>query len=59
MLCFVMTHCERVPLAARGATFCFVSGTSAEVLDQAHEAAGGLDRAARRQAHHDQPVPAG
>jgi dihydrofolate reductase len=42
-LCFVMTRCERVPLTAGGATFCFVSGTPAEVLDLAREAAGGLD----------------
>jgi dihydrofolate reductase len=41
--CFVMTHYERKPLAVGDTTFYFVSGTPAEVLDQAQKAAGELD----------------
>jgi dihydrofolate reductase len=41
--CFVMTHYEREPLTVGDTTFYFVSGTPAEVLDQARKAAGDLD----------------
>lgn len=41
--CFVMTHWEREPLDVGRTTFHFVSGTPAEVLQRAQEAAGGLD----------------
>ena len=38
-----MTHYEREPLTVGDTTFRFVSGTPAEILDQARKAAGGLD----------------
>jgi dihydrofolate reductase len=41
--CFVMTHWEHEPITLGKTTFHFVSGTPAEVLAQATEAAGGLD----------------
>jgi dihydrofolate reductase len=41
--CFVMTHYEREPITAGDTTFYFVSGTPAEILEQAQKAAGGLD----------------
>ncbi len=41
--CFVMTHYEREPLTVSDTTFYFVSGTPAEILNQAKEAAGELD----------------
>ena len=41
--CFVMTHWEREPLIVGDTTFHFVSGTPAEVLEHARDAAGGLD----------------
>jgi dihydrofolate reductase len=41
--CFVMTHYPREPLIAGDTTFYFVSGTPQQVLDQAADAAGGLD----------------
>jgi dihydrofolate reductase len=41
--CFVLTHFEREPFKAGDTTFHFVSGTPAEVLRLATEAAGGLD----------------
>ena len=41
--CFVMTHYPRPPIQVGETTFHFVSGTPAEVLAQAKEAAGGLD----------------
>lgn len=43
MPCFVLTHYPREPLKLGETTFHFVSGTPAEVLAQAAEAAGGLD----------------
>src|SRR5215472_12021032 len=41
--CFVMTHYPRDPMQVGDTTFYFVSGTPAEVLALAREAAGGLD----------------
>jgi dihydrofolate reductase len=41
--CFVMTHHEREPMTVGTTTFHFVSGTPAEVLALATQAAGGLD----------------
>jgi dihydrofolate reductase len=41
--CFVMTHYPRDPMQVGDTTFHFVSGTPAEVLTLAREAAGGLD----------------
>ena len=41
--CFVMTHYPRDPLVLGETTFHFVSGTPAEVLALAQEAADGLD----------------
>lgn len=41
--CFVMTHYERDPITVGDTTFYFVSGTPAEILEQARAAAGGLD----------------
>ena len=41
--CFVMTHYPRDPMVVGETTFHFVSGTPAEVLAMAREAAGGLD----------------
>ena len=41
--CFVMTHYAREPLAVGDTTFHFVSGTPAEVLNQAQKAVGDLD----------------
>jgi dihydrofolate reductase len=41
--CFVWTHYEREPLAVGDTTFYFVSGTPAEVLSQAQQAAGDAD----------------
>jgi dihydrofolate reductase len=41
--CFVLTHYEREPLVVGDTTFYFVSGTPAEVLDQAQKAAGDQD----------------
>ena len=41
--CFVLTHWEREPMKVGDTTFYFVSGTPAEVLALATEAAGGLD----------------
>jgi dihydrofolate reductase len=41
--CFVMTHYEREPIKAGETTYYFVSGSPAEVLKRAQEAAGGLD----------------
>jgi dihydrofolate reductase len=41
--CFVMTHYEREPLAVGDTTFHFVSGSPAEVLAQARNAARDLD----------------
>jgi dihydrofolate reductase len=41
--CFVLTHYPHEPLKLGKTTFHFVSGTPAEVLAQAAEAAGGLD----------------
>jgi dihydrofolate reductase len=38
-----MTHYEREPLTVGDTTFHFVSGTPAEILTQAQQAAGGLD----------------
>jgi dihydrofolate reductase len=40
---FVMTHYPREPIHASDTTFHFVTGTPAEVLALAREAAGGLD----------------
>jgi dihydrofolate reductase len=39
----VWTHYEREPLVVGDTTFCFVSGTPAEVLERAERAAGELD----------------
>jgi dihydrofolate reductase len=41
--CFVLTHYEREPLVVGDTIFYFVSGTPAEVLDQAQKAAGDQD----------------
>jgi dihydrofolate reductase len=41
--CFVMTHYEREPMIVGDTTFHFVSGTPAEVLQLARQAAGDLD----------------
>jgi dihydrofolate reductase len=41
--CFVMTHWEHPPLSVGHTTFHFVNGTPADVLQQARDAAGGLD----------------
>jgi dihydrofolate reductase len=41
--CLVLTHYEREPLTVGDTTFHFVSGAPAEVLQQARQAAGGLD----------------
>lgn len=41
--CFVLTHWEREPLVMGSTTFHFVSGSPAEVLELAREAAAGLD----------------
>ena len=41
--CFVMTHYEREPMVVGDTTFYFVSGTPAEVLELAQQAAGDLD----------------
>ena len=41
--CFVLTHHPRDPIQVGETTFHFVSGTPAEVLALAQEAAGGLD----------------
>ena len=41
--CFVMTHYPRDPMVVGETTFHFVSGTPAEVLVVARDAAGGLD----------------
>ncbi len=41
--CFVMTHWEREPISVGGTTFHFVSGTPAEVLERARDAADGQD----------------
>jgi dihydrofolate reductase len=41
--CFVMTHYPRDPMVVGETTFHFVSGTPAEILAMAREAAGGLD----------------
>jgi dihydrofolate reductase len=39
----VLTHYEREPLTVGDTTYYFVSGTPAEVLSQARQAAGDLD----------------
>jgi dihydrofolate reductase len=41
--CFVWTHYPREPMVVGDTTFHFVSGTPEQVLDQATQAAGGLD----------------
>jgi dihydrofolate reductase len=41
--CFVLTHYEREPMVVGDTTFYFVSGTPAEVLKLAQDAAGDLD----------------
>ena len=41
--CFVLTHYEREPITVGDTTFHFVSGTPAEVLKLAQQAAGELD----------------
>jgi dihydrofolate reductase len=41
--CFVLPHWEHAPLTVGHTTFHFVSGTPADVLRRAREAAGGLD----------------
>ena len=41
--CFVLTHHPRPPLELTGTTFHFVDASPAEALEQAREAAGGLD----------------
>jgi dihydrofolate reductase len=42
--CFVMTHYEREPMVVGNTTFYFVSGSPAEVLERAREAAGWAGR---------------
>ena len=41
--CFVLTHWEREPLTVGDTTYYFVSGSPADVLERARDAAGGLD----------------
>jgi dihydrofolate reductase len=41
--CFVLTHWDHEPLSVGRTTFHFVSGTPAEVLQRAKQAANGLD----------------